>query len=985
MSATYGSIEGRLSVGIDVTMSPTTVGSGTASVTLTWKVYARSDSYGFNDPQTMTLSNAISASKNYTMVSGTGDDVILLVGTWTQTVNTSYTATTTKTLVAAASGLFNGGTPSHSRSIVIPKRPPAAPSPPTATSVTLTSASTALVDWNRASNADAAATLWSNVIVQRSTNGGAYSTVATLAGSASSWGDTGLAVNTTYAYRVYSSNVSGSSATVDAGAVQTALLAPTAITPAAAATVTVPNPTLGGTMSAIAGGILQKMEWELATNSGFTTGNRFVVEGDGDLKASGATTETPSILNLALTNGTWYVRGRVRTASGGIGPWSAGNSFTVTVPALPVPTTVTPAAASSVTLTRPLLGATLVVDTAGRTQKAEWQLATDSGFTANVVSVVEPDADFKASGATTEYVTAPQGISTVLGGTWYLRARSVGNDGSVSAWTTAQTFTANTVAPPVPTNPTPATGGPVVGSNTPTLGVTIAAASEGRLSKAEWQLATNTGFTTNVRTVTQSNASLTTSGITTEAIPFASKLFQGTWYMRARQIDEYGQTGAYTATQTLVVSHAPGAIPQTPTASAMYPYVSPFGFTWLFTDTSPLDAQTAYQIIVENNATGAVVLDTGKVLSSVKAGNHVIPAGSKDVTLRWKVKVWDTDDVAGSYSSYALFSVSDPPVVTITSPGAGAVLATGQPTFTWTKDAPTTQVSRRVVVTRTTDDVVVHDSGTTNTAILEYTPPVVILENGGAYSVAITVTDQHGMSTTTTHAFTSVYQAPEVVHFVLDESVFDTRGYVYIDWSETAPDTFFVDFRVYRRPVEAIEWELLQIITDPSVNSWKDWTASSNITYEYAVTQRAGRFGLVLESPTASTQSAIVEGTHYWILNPFDENDNVRLSHVNGDSFTDEYEEESMVIIGRGRKVNHGTRLGYAGSLSAQLRDDDYGTARSKRAHLQALKDAKTSYYLRTPFGDRFEISLGNLGFSRVAGVGTAEFLDVTIPYMEVF
>lgn len=985
MAITYGSIEGRLSVGIDVSMSPASVGSGTSSVTLTWKVYARSDSYGFNDPQTMTMSNAFSATKNYTMVSGSVDDVVLLVGTWTQTVNTSYSGTVTKTLVASASGLFNGGTPSHSRSIVIPKRPPATPSPPTNPTVTLTSASTSLVDWDRASNADSAATLWSNVIVERSVNGGSYTTVATLAGSASNWSDSGLAVNTTYSYRVSSKNATGSSAAVDAGSIQTALLAPTAITPAAGATVTVPNPTLGGTMSAIAGGILQKMEWELATNSSFTAGNRFVVEGDGDFKASGATTETPSILNLALTSGTWYVRGRVRTANGGTGPWSAGNSFTVNVPALPVPTTVTPAAASTVTLTRPLLGATLVADTAGRLLKAEWQLATNSGFTANVVSTIESDADFKASGATTEYVTAPGGISTVLGGTWYLRARSVGNDGSVSAWTATQTFTANTVAPPAPTNLTPATGGPVIVSNTPTLGATVAAASEDRLSKIEWQLATNVGFTTNVRTVTQSNAALRSLGATTEPVPFASKLFQGTWYMRARQIDEYGQAGAYAATQTFTVSHAPAGVPQTPSAGAMYPYASPFEFTWLFTDSSPLDVQTAYQIIVENNATGATVLDTGKVISGVKAGSHVIPAGSKDVTLRWKIKLWDTDDVAGSYSSYALFSVSDPPVVTITSPTAGAVLATGQPTFVWTKDASTTQVSRRVVVTRTTDGVVVHDSGTTSTSILEYTPPVIILENGGAYSVAITVTDQHGMSTTTTHSFTSVYQAPEVVTFFLDETVFDTRGYVYIDWSQIAPDAFFVDWRVYRRPVESINWDLLQIITDPAVSTWKDWTASANVVYEYAVTQRAGRFGLVLESPTASTQSAIVEGTHYWILNPFDETDNIRLSHVVGDSFSDEYEEGSMVIIGRGRKVNHGTRYGYSGSLSVQLRDDDYGTARSKRLLLQKLKDARTSYYLRTPFGDRFEISLGNLGFERVAGVGTAEFLDVTIPYSEVF
>jgi hypothetical protein len=983
MAITYGSIEGRLSVGIDVTMSPATVTKDTASVTLTWKVYARSDSYGFNDPQTMTLSNAISATKNYTMVSGTGDDVVLLVGTWTQTVSLSYSATVTKTLVAAASGLFNGGTPSHSRAFVVPKRPPQIPDAPLSAGVALASASSALVDWDRPSNYNSASDIWTNVIVSRSVNGGAYSTVATLAGSATSWTDTGLLTNTTYAYRVASKNVSGTSTAVDAGSVQTALVVPTAVTPASGASVVVPNPTLGGTMAAIAGGILQKMQWEIASDSAFTTNVRSITEPDADLKASGATTETPTVVNLALANGTWWIRGRVITATGGIGPYSTATSFTVTVPALTAPTTVTPAASSTVTTIYPTFGATIVADGSGRLKKAEWQIATDSGFTAGVRNLVEPDSDFRVSGATTEImVNDPLGAATGSS-TWYVRARSVGNDGSVSGWTAGQSFTVTKAAPPTPTGITPATGGSNVLTNTPTLGGILGVATEGRLQKLEWRLATDAGMSANLRTVT--SADLTASGSVSALVPFANKLSQTTWYIQARAVDEYGHAGSYSAAHSFVVSHPPLAVPQSPINDQMYQYGATNTFSWLFTDTSPLDVQTAYQIVVENNATGAVVLDTGKVASSSLSGNHAIPAGSKDVKLRWKIKLWDTDDVAGNYSSYQLFTVSDPPVVTITSPTAGGSLTTGQPTITWTNDGSTVQASRRVVITRVLDGVVVADSGLANTSVLSYTTPTVVLENTLSYTVSVTVTDQYGMTSTTTHTFTTTYQAPDVVFFSVDETQVDTAGPVLIDWSQSAPDSFFVDWRLYRRQVESLEWEILQVITNPAITYWHDWTALSNTVYEYAVTQRAGRSGIVLESPKATTQSVVVEGGHYWLINPNDETDNVRLSHVTGDSFTDEYEEASMVIIGRGRKVNHGTRLGYAGTLTVQLRDDDFGTARSKRVHLQMLKDARTSYYMRTPFGDLFEVSLGNLGFGRVAGVGTSEYLDVTIPYAEVF
>lgn len=760
---------------------------------------------------------------------------------------------------------------------------------------------------------------------------------------------------------------------------------PTSVTPASGATVTVPNPTLGGTMAAIATGQSQKMEWQFATDSGFTANVKTVTEAAGDLRASGATTESPSVATLSLTNGTWWIRGRAIDQYGVAGSYSTGVSFTVNVPALPVPTAVTPAASSTVTTMTPTLGATLGVDGAGRLQKAEWQLATDSGFTANVRSIVELDADLRASGATTEVTPSGSKITFNLGTTWFVRARSVGNDGTTSAWSAGQSFTLSMAAPPTPTTIIPAAGATVT-SNTPTLGATLSAATEGRTVKAEWQLATDSGFTANVRTITEAAGDLRISGATTEVIPVGSKLFQTLWYIRARAIDQYGQTGSYSASQTFTVAHLPTASPTSPIADTTVLYQTT-AFNWTFSDPASGDSQTAYQLIVERNDTGAVVFDTAKTAStsSTRSLTTANLGSLKDIKLRWKVRVWDLDDVVGNYSAYQLFTLSDIPVVTITAPTAGQQITTGQPTVTWSLDAPTTQASRQLVFKRTSDNATVHDSGVLSGTSLSYTPSATILENLTNYSVTVTVVDTNGMSGSSARSFSTLYQVPDTVIFTVDASAYETLGYINIDWSAMIADNFFVDWRVYRRLAGATEWDLQNVFTNQSVTNYHDWTATTGDTWEYTVTQTAGRSGAILESVPAASAGVLAVGSHYWLINPVDESTNLKLANVTSDSYTDDYEEAELIIIGRGRKMNQGTRFGYSGELLCQFRDSDESTARQKRQELQILKRAGATYFLRNPFGDVFEVSVGNLGISRIAGVGTSEFVDVTIPYKEVF
>lgn len=332
MATTFGPIEGRLSVGINVSQSPATVTSSTASVTLTWTVYAKSDSYGFNDPQTMTMSNAMSDTANYTMVSGSGSDVTLQVWTDTQVVSTSYTGTVSRTLTASASGLFNGGTPSHSRTIAIPKRPYAVPTAPSGVSATRNSDAQATVNWTN--NATAGGPYTSLTVNMRTFTGSTWSAWS-LAGSptstATSFIKTGLVANRIYQFQIRSNNTSGSSSYVSTANVAMTPAAPTNVVSSldpsgttttttwtnnayidAGVTYTIQRSVAGGAYANVATGIAEgTLTWTDPTPGGGTNSYRVAaVQSSGALTSAYTTGNTVSTVvpplapTLLVPNGT---------------------------------------------------------------------------------------------------------------------------------------------------------------------------------------------------------------------------------------------------------------------------------------------------------------------------------------------------------------------------------------------------------------------------------------------------------------------------------------------------------------------------------------------------------------------------------------------------------------------------------------------------------------------------------------------------------
>lgn len=551
-------------------------------------------------------------------------------------------------------------------------------------------------------------------------------------------------------------------------------------------------------------------------------------------------------------------------------------------------------------------------------------------------------------------------------------------------------FTINLTPPPAPTAIIPVAGA-TVSTDTPTLGATLTASSiAGATVRGEWQLATNSSFSANLRTLTEAIADLRTMGATTEALPAGtSELFQGTWYIRARELDSNGLYGAYSAFQSFVVSHVPSAGSLSPSGQASRGGAA-VTFSWAFSDPSPTDFQTAYQVIIERDSDGAVVVDSGKITSTSTTYSYTIPAGYMDTLLRWRVRVYDSDNVVSAYTANQQFFARTPPVVAITFPTTQITSPTPTVTWTVTEPAGSGRVQTQYLVTISEAGAEVYSSGWVASASGSHFVSNAVMIFGHTYTVTVTVQDDTGIQGSASVTAPASWTPPPNPDIVADVTVFDSAGYVRLTWPQNR-DPNFINYKVYRRTQGDATWLLLATITDPApaTYTFDDYTAPSQ-PQEYAVTQTATIFGVVIES-TPDPLTADVVGTHYWIVVPSDTALSTQLSNVKEDSFTDEWEQEVIQLIGRGRRVERGTHFGRTGTLSASVRDyyapgtsEPTRTAREIRLAMEAMKRGVTEVYLRTPFGDYWKVVLGDLEVARVSGVGRNEYFDISVPYIEV-
>jgi hypothetical protein len=521
-------------------------------------------------------------------------------------------------------------------------------------------------------------------------------------------------------------------------------------------------------------------------------------------------------------------------------------------------------------------------------------------------------------------------------------------------------------------------------SGTPTLSATLPAA-QGRV-RGRWQLATNPGFTGVVKTVTDDD--FVTSGFVSASVPENLKLAKGTWYVRAVSLSEFDTESIASATVNFLVAHPPGSTGHFPFGGLAVPSSlgGGFDFSWEFTDPYIDDVQTAYRIEVINSS-NSVIYDSGKVTSTNEfhhISNQLNGALAQD--LRWHMWTWDSEDtVSVAASPNAVFQVYNPPVVAIVSPTGSVTNPTPLIDWTVTTGDARVQATYRITIEDTDTGLLVLDTPVFSGATTAYTPTMPVLENLKEYEITVYVTDSLGLSGTDTQIITTSWIVPLLPPFTVDATLSNSEGYVTIGWDDSNRDEDWVQYRVYRRLPDSTSHELIyESSAETSSYEFADWFLRSNTFHEWTVVQVADRFGTLIESPRIWTAD-YMRSDSYWLLHPTDSDLHIRLNNVTSDSFTDDQEEESFVVLGRGRHKDVGTYLGYAGTLTASIYDRLGKTAREQRLEFELLRRENVPLMMRNPFGDLFKVVTGTVSIDRLAGVGTQEYHTITVPYEAVY
>lgn len=260
------------------------------------------------------------------------------------------------------------------------------------------------------------------------------------------------------------------------------------------------------------------------------------------------------------------------------------------------------------------------------------------------------------------------------------------------------------------------------------------------------------------------------------------------------------------------------------------------------------------------------------------------------------------------------------------------------------------------------------------------------LLNSTNYTARVQVRDTNGLIGEDIEDFATSWSAPAVATLTVTASLYATSGYVKLEWTESSKDANYVAWRIYRRttsPLGAYELVTETRAATPTFE-YHDWLAKVGTTYEYALVQVATRFGQEVESAYTPVSPVTPVDDRYWLIDPNNIEANNVMLHVTADDFQGDQEVEVMQLIGRGRRMEFGTNWGKTGTLSAHIRNDGIDTPKIQRYKIEQFVSSLNHFYLRTPFGDVWKVTMVTAPMSRMAGVGTEEMIDVELAWQEL-
>lgn len=465
-------------------------------------------------------------------------------------------------------------------------------------------------------------------------------------------------------------------------------------------------------------------------------------------------------------------------------------------------------------------------------------------------------------------------------------------------------------------------------------------------------------------------------------------------------------TGTNPKTNTVTVTSVPTVTTTSPANNAAIPWVPaaatsiPVTFTWT---TSAV--QTEYSVIVLRVSDSAAVASTVQT-SSAKTATLSIPAAFKDQALKADVRIRDQNLIQSTQNvNVTFFQVNTTPVVTITAPTEGQSLTVGTPSVSFTFTLPSGQTAVSATASLYENGTTLVWSNTRTTTLVTTGTTIsdsnFTLKNNTNYTYRVTVTDSRGgVSDVAVRNFSTAYTVPATAPAItLSSTNYTELGYNHLTWSGASPDADFYAWEVWRKDDlldpdtgSVVTTGTYQLVgakyTNDASNAYSDFMAPSGYRVTYQIRQVAFKFNSMVYGGFATSATADISTTYYWLVAGTNGNiatvSTFKMYHVTDDSFTIERERSEFILIGRGRYVENGTKLGVRGQLTCKLRNQGGVTARAKRVALETFQDTYNICSMRNPFGDAYQISLQDLSIGRLSGVGRSEFCDVTVPYLQV-
>lgn len=567
--------------------------------------------------------------------------------------------------------------------------------------------------------------------------------------------------------------------------------------------------------------------------------------------------------------------------------------------------------------------------------------------------------------------------------------------------------------------------GQTLASSTPTIAVTQvtqAAINWSRRRILRVQASTDAGFT---------------SGLYTYTFPAYAKTdsFTGVWagspipsrtnFIRFAVFDALGNIGkniagvsGWEVVSGVVITHPAKAAALLPsyTDETSRPYSDPFGngytevpVSWSLSDAWAPDTQSAYRVIVYSSSM-APVYDTGKVVSANKSAIARIPLANSNGTAYYSVQLWDQYDqaapITGNDQYGKMFTYAPPVINSIVLDqvdGSGNVNSTNP---TYRINYTNSLYAAKRVEWQISKGGVVLSSGFQPIAAgvaspVTFTASGILLSNYTDYTVTVAIVDAKDLKGILSKAFHTQWVPPAGPAITVDTSLYNTENQskITVSWNNAAQDVDFVSWNLFRK-VDEIDPDTQVVVREGSLEeisyvydnqgnyTYADYYAPSGYKVSYLVRQTVMRLGALMTSENSNMVSVFPRTDGYWLIDPTPEDPlfgSFKLSIVTSDSYSEKYESSMMHIIGRGNREDRGDELGIEGSLTAQLRNTGGTTARQKKLRLEYIRREARNLFLRTPFGDTWFVSVGDIQIDRIAGVGLSEFCDVTIPYTEVY